>query len=77
MNTFSEAATSQKQSLGEVLQKGVPFCQLFSCEVSEIFKNTFSYRTPPVTASAPLGAASVFFLKNTIKQLFRNLVMTY
>ena len=77
MNTYSEAATSQKQSLGEVLQKGVLFCQLFSCEVSETFKNFFSYRTSPVTASAPLVAASVFFKKNTIKQLFRNLVMTY
>ena len=40
-------------------------------------KNTFSYRTPPVTASAPPVDASVFFLKCTIKQLFRNLVMTY
>ena len=27
---------------------------MFSCETSEIFKNAFSYRTPPV-------AASVFF----------------
>ena len=43
----------------------------------EIFKTTFSYRTPPVAASALLVAASVFFLKSTIKQLFRNLVMTY
>ena len=25
--------------------------QVFSCEVSQIFKNTFSYRTPPVSAS--------------------------
>ena len=24
---------------------------MFSCEFSEIFKNTFSYRTPPVAAS--------------------------
>ena len=37
--------------------------QVFSCEVGEIFKNTFSYRTPPVTASALPVAASVFFLK--------------
>ena len=37
--------------------------QVFSCEVCEIFKNTFSYRTPPVTASAPPVAASVFFLR--------------
>ena len=25
--------------------------QVFSCELCEIYKNTFSYRTPPVTAS--------------------------
>ena len=37
--------------------------QVFSCEPCEIFKNTFSYRTPPVTASASPAAASVFFLK--------------
>ena len=27
------------------------FRQLFSCEISDIFKNTFFYRTPPVAAS--------------------------
>ena len=37
--------------------------QVFSCGVYEIFKNTFFYRTPPVTVSAPVVAASVFFLK--------------
>ena len=37
--------------------------QVFSCEVGKIFKSTFSYRTPPVTASALPVAASVFFLK--------------
>ena len=26
---------------------------VFSCEFCEISKNTFSYRTPPVAASAP------------------------
>ena len=36
---------------------------VFSCKVCKIFKNSFCYRTPPVTASAPLVAASVFFLK--------------
>ena len=35
--------------------------QVFSCKVCEIFKKTFSYRTPPVAAFAPLVAASVFF----------------
>ena len=34
--------------------------QVFSCEVGKIYKNTFSYRTPPVTASALPVAASVF-----------------
>ena len=35
--------------------------RVFSCQVCEIFKNTVSYRTPPVTASAPPVTASVFF----------------
>ena len=39
---------------------------MFSCEVCEIFMNTFSYRTPPLTASAPPVAASVFFLKKVL-----------
>ena len=37
--------------------------QFFSWEVCEIFRNTFSYTSPPVTASAPPVAASVFFWK--------------
>ena len=37
---------------------------VFSCEVYKILKNTFFYRTPPVTASAPPVAASVFFKKS-------------
>ena len=51
--------------------------EVLSCEVCEIFDSTFSYRTPPVTTSAPPVADSVFLLKSTIKQLFRNLAMTY
>ena len=39
---------------------------MFSCEVSEIFKNNFSYWTPPMTASALTMAASVFFLKKVL-----------
>ena len=35
--------------------------QVFSCKVREIFKNTFFYRIPLVTASASPVAASVFF----------------
>ena len=31
------------------LFQGLP--QVFSCELCEIFKNTFFYRTPPVAAS--------------------------
>ena len=52
---------------------------MFSCEVCQIFKNTFFYGTPPVTAFALLVTASVLFFKKVIKQLllFRNLVMTY
>ena len=40
--------------------------QVFSCEVGEIFKNNFSYRTPQVTASALPAAASVFFFKEVL-----------
>ena len=50
------------------------FNDAFSYEVYEIFKNTSSYRTTPVTVSAPAVAASVF---NEKKQLFCNLIMTY
>ena len=59
------------------LEKGV--LKVFSCEVCEMFKNTFFYGTPAVTALAFSVAASVFFLKKVIKQLllFRNLVMAY
>ena len=34
---------------------------MFPCEVCEIFKNTFFYKTPPVAASALPVAVSVFF----------------
>ena len=49
--------------------------QVFSCEICEIPKNTFSYRTPPVTTSEIKGVhvmpnqyekqQSAFFLKKT------------
>ena len=42
---------------------------MFSCEVCKIFKNTFFYRTHPVTASAIPVVASAFFFKKVIKQL--------
>ena len=38
---------------------------MFFREVCKIFKNTIFHRTPPVTASAPPMAASVFFLKSS------------
>ena len=34
--------------------------KMFFCKVFEIFKKTFLYRTPPVTASAPPVTASIF-----------------
>ena len=37
--------------------------QVFSCEVCKIFKSTFFYRIPLVTAFAVTVASSVFFLK--------------
>ena len=40
-----------KESPGGVLKKET-LAQGFSCEFCEISKNTFSYRTPPVAASA-------------------------
>ena len=33
------------------LQKPEALAQVFSCKFCEIFKNTFSYRTPPVATS--------------------------
>ena len=38
--------------------------QVFSCEFCEIFKNTFSYRTPPLVASEEiLKRKHRFFVK--------------
>ena len=34
--------------------------QVFACEFCEIFKNTFSYRTPPVAASILSGICFIF-----------------
>ena len=33
---------------------------MFFCEISEIFKNTFFYRTPPVAALASRDATSAY-----------------
>ena len=50
------------QAEGLQLPKKKTPTQVFSCELCENFKNTFSYRTPPVSASATPMAASVFIL---------------
>ena len=49
----------------------------FPVKFNKTFKNTYLfYRTPPVAAAAPPVTASVFF-KKVMKQIFRNLLMTY
>ena len=37
--------------------------QVFSCEFCEVSKNTFSYRTPPLTASAWRGSVKKVILE--------------
>ena len=44
--------------LETLLNKFTGLIQVFSCEICEIFKNTFFYRIPPVTASK-LGTYSL------------------
>ena len=49
--------------------------QVFSCEFCEISKNTFSYRTPPVAASANLTfSVFLFWVKEKIWRFFFKLV---
>ena len=36
--------------------------QVFSCVFCEISNNTFSYRTPPMVASVPLGVTTYLFI---------------
>ena len=48
------------KACNNVIKKKSPI-QVFSFEVCKIFKNTFFYRTPPVTACALPVAASAFF----------------
>ena len=64
---FNKVAT--KLQVLQLYYKDTP-TQVFSCKVCEIFKNTFSYKTPPVAASA-------FFKKVLFNSYFANLVMTY
>ena len=49
------------QAVGLQLHEKKTPAEVFSCAVCEIFNNTFSYRIPPVSASAPPVAVSVFF----------------
>ena len=53
------------QAEGLQLHKEKSPTQVFSCEVCEIFKNSCSYRTPPMTASAPPKVASNNFFFST------------
>ena len=46
------------EDLGLQLYQKENLVQVFSCEFCEISKNTFSYRTPPVAASAPQSLAT-------------------
>ena len=49
--------------------------QVFSCEFCEVSKNTFSYRTPPLTASAWRGSVKKVILEisqNSEEILFVN-----
>ena len=41
--------------------------QVFSCEFCEIFKNTFSYRTPPVAASVLWRSSFFVFQKEAFQ----------
>ena len=41
--------------------KNETLAQVFSCELCEISKNTFSYRTPPVAASSFTGHFEFIF----------------
>ena len=50
--------------------------QVFSCEFCEIFKNTFSYVTPPMAASEGLIFLLVFLHKDSICPLkFRSILI--
>lgn len=59
-----------KHSLVESLfnKTGGLEAQVFSCEVYDIFKNSFSNGTPLVTTDAPAVAASVFSKKVLLKE---------
>ena len=49
-NTCARASFSTKLQAGTLLKKRLP--QVFTCELCEIFKNTYFNRYPPVAASA-------------------------
>ena len=52
---------------GNFIEKGT-LAQVFSCEYYEIFKNMFSYRTPPVAASLLFSRKkrTIVFVENQI-----------
>ena len=47
--------------VGGFFKKEAP-TQVFSCEIGELFKSTFFYRTPPVAASEQTQEISVIHL---------------
>ena len=72
---FSNVARkSQKQSSKKVFLK-FRKPNVFSLEFSEIFKNTFFHRTPPVAASEKLKAEAVF-RRCSVKKVFLKISQT-
>ena len=72
---FLQVNLFQKQSPGGVLLKRCglqlyqkeTLAQVFSCKYSEIFRNTFFYRTPPVAASFILKSLGLLSVKFNLK----------
>ena len=50
--------------------------QMFSCKISEIFTNTFFYRTPPAAASGLWKSVSFTFVSVLQNYHWKNLMMT-
>ena len=68
-----EKAKSSRQEV--FCKKGVFEPKVFSCGFSEIFKNTFFHRTPPVAASEKLKAEAVF-RRCSVKKVFSKISQT-
>ena len=58
-------------------EKNENLAQLFSCDFCEISKNTFSYTTPPVAASAPLFFRSHVLTVHEVKMCINQLKEIY